>query len=231
MKNDPKLIAMVAAILSGFKNDITVSINVHGKNGENATISVYEFTKDEAGRFLVDALQKNCIGKTFNFAIESTIKALADDSAEQESKQVYDLSSPFAERIPDECELAWIEFVESFQTIGQEVAKQIYNNPSYHKYGECKIDQALRSKLQSKQFIAQKTKARATFVEKGVVHLFDKAYPAFLDYIKYVSRSIKSVFNVNGFDDVNKRITLDELSKIFSSSKYQKINLRGRRPK
>lgn len=49
MKNDPKLIAMIAAILSGFKNDITVSINVRGKNGENATISVYEFTKDEAG--------------------------------------------------------------------------------------------------------------------------------------------------------------------------------------
>lgn len=51
MKNDPKLIAMVAAILSGFKNDITVNINVRSKNGENATISVYEFTKDEAGRF------------------------------------------------------------------------------------------------------------------------------------------------------------------------------------
>lgn len=227
---DSRITAMVVAVLSGFEKGLTVNINVCSKEGESASIAIGEFTKDEASKLLLDALQKNTANKSISFAVTGS---KADNKAEEqeESKQVYDLDTPFAEKIPENAEFAWAELVDAFLSMGVEFTKQIYNFPTYHKYGECKFAQNLDLKLATKEFLAQKNKARAVFVEYNIVHLFDEVYPAFHEYIKYVSRSIKSVLKVYGFDEINKQTTLAELAKIFSSTKYQKINLRGRRPK
>lgn len=152
---DSRITAMVVAVLSGFEKGLTVNINVCSKEGESASIAISEFTKDEASKLLLDALQKNTANKSISFAVTGS---KADNKAEEqeESKQVYDLDTPFAEKIPENAEFAWAELVDAFLSIGVESTKQIYNSPTYHAYGECKFAQLLDLKLVTKEFLAQK---------------------------------------------------------------------------
>lgn len=232
-----RLTAMVLALLANFSKDekLTINISVHGQN-DHADLTVSEFNKDEAGRFLVDSLSK-AVGKRIGFEVSSEIKpeepsetssevsAVSKAEEEQEQKPVIDLEFPFMEKIPDECWNAWSELLDTYQTLGMKFAQRIYLTPRYHKYGECKIFNLFENVLNGRKFTAQKIKSRNVFIINGKEHFFDQQIGKFDEYSQALSRAIKCIMTINGFSPEKKENTLKELTDLFGNFKFQPITL------